>query len=105
MPKIAEINTICSEIGRENVKYEPDIETQVKNDGTKHSRVVVRVYPDKTNRDESGLIAFDTFIDDIYFKVKDMYEDYEEKGYMPGDEVENELDGETFGWNLTDEWI
>ncbi len=54
MPKIAEINTICREVGREAVYYEPEIVTEVKPDGTKVSRVVVRVYPDRNVKDESG---------------------------------------------------
>lgn len=29
VPKIAEINTICGEIGRENVYYEPEIIIEV----------------------------------------------------------------------------
>jgi hypothetical protein len=56
VPKIAEINTICREIGRENVFYEPEIVTDVKPDGTKLSRVVIRVYPDIKNKDESSSI-------------------------------------------------
>ena len=56
MPKIAEINTICREIGGENVFYEPEIVTDVKPDGTKLSRVVIRVYPDRKNKDESSSI-------------------------------------------------
>ena len=44
MPKIAEINTICREIGRENVYYEPEIQTEVLSDGRKLSKVVIRVY-------------------------------------------------------------
>lgn len=54
VPKIAEINTICREIGRENVFYEPEIVTDVKPDGTKLSRVVIRVFPDRRNKDESA---------------------------------------------------
>jgi len=44
VPIIAETNTICREIGKEQVYYEPDISTEVKSDGTKVSRVVIRVY-------------------------------------------------------------
>lgn len=59
MPIIAETNTICREIGREQIYYEPDILTEVKSDGTKVSKVIVKVYPDRTNREESGIIPFD----------------------------------------------
>lgn len=59
VPIIAETNTICREIGREQIYYEPDILTEVKSDGTKVSKVIVKVYPDRTNREESGIIPFD----------------------------------------------
>lgn len=102
VPKIAEINTICREIGRELIYYEPDISTEVKSDGTKVSRVVVKVFPDRTNREESGSIPFDTFTDEIYFNVKGMYEDFEENGFVEQQEAEEA--GESFGWSLSDSW-
>ena len=61
VPKIAEINTICREIGRENVYYEPEIETEVLSDGRKISRVVIRVYADRNNKDSSGIVPLDIF--------------------------------------------
>ena len=33
VPKIAELNVICREIGRDNVFYEPEIMTEVRTDG------------------------------------------------------------------------
>lgn len=39
VPKIAEINTICREVYRENVFYQPKITTVVKADGSKVSQV------------------------------------------------------------------
>lgn len=105
MPKIAEVNTICREVHRENVFYEPEIVTEVLPDGSKLSRVVVRVYPDRNNRDESGQIPWDTFTDKVYFDVKEVYEDAEEKNFVidPAS-INPDLDGETFGWALTDSW-
>jgi hypothetical protein len=100
VPKIAEINTVCREIDRENVYYEPEIVTDVQSDGRKLSRVVVCVYQDRNNRDSKGTIPLDTFIDKIYFDVKDLYEEAE--GF-PG-KYDKENDGETFGWALTDSW-
>lgn len=35
VPKINEINMICREIGRDNVMYEPEIDTEVFPDGRK----------------------------------------------------------------------
>jgi len=77
--------------------------TDVKPDGTKLSRVVIRVYPDRKNKDESSSIQLDTFSDKIYFEVKEIYEDAEEKGFNinPAD-INYENDGETFGWSLAD---
>lgn len=77
--------------------------TDVKPDGTKLSRVVIRVYPDRKNKDESSSIQLDTFSDKIYFEVKDIYEDAEEKGFNinPAD-INFDHDGEIFGWSLAD---
>jgi len=103
VPIIAEANTICREIGKETIYYEPEIATEVKSDGTKISKVVVKVYPDRMNKEESGIIPCDTFTDVIYFGVKDMYEDFEERGFQPINE-DPDADGETFGWSLSDSW-
>ena len=51
VPIIAEMNTICREIGKEQIYYEPEIATEVKSDGTKVSKVVVKVYPDRMDRE------------------------------------------------------
>lgn len=60
------------------------------------------MYADRNNRDSKGIIPLETFIDKIYFDVKDLYEEAEEKGF-PG-KYDKENDGETFGWALTDSW-
>lgn len=52
--------------------------TEVKSDGTKISKVIVRVYPNRANKEESGLIPWDTFTDSVYFQVKELYEEFEE---------------------------
>jgi len=104
VPKIAELNIICREIGRDNVYYEPEIVTEVKTDGTKNSQIVVRVYPDRNNKDVSSSIPWDIFTDKVYFDVKDLYDDYEEKNFVIEEEIDVETDGEIFGWNLTDSW-
>lgn len=77
--------------------------TDVRPDGTKLSRVVIRVYPDRRNKEESASIQLDTFSDKIYFDVKEIYEEAEEKGFNinPAD-INHEHDGEIFGWNLAD---
>ena len=103
MPKIAEINTICREIGIENVYYEPDIITDVKSDGSKQSKIVVAVYADRNNKDSRGEVPIETFIDKVYFEVKDLYEEAEEKGFPGNYNTEN--DSEVFGWSLTDSWF
>ena len=97
------MNTICREIKREYVHYEPDIITEVKSDGTQASKVVVRVYPDKLNREESTCIPWDIFNDKIYFDVKEVYEECEEKDFKIQD-ADKANDEETFGWNLADAW-
>lgn len=103
VPKIAETNTICREIKREYVHYEPDILTEVNNDGKQTSKVVVRVYPDKLNREESTCIPWDVFNDQIYFDIKELYDECEDKDFKITD-ADKENDEETFGWNLADSW-
>ena len=102
VPLIAETNTICREIGKENVFYEPDISTEVLADGNKVSRVVVRVYPDRLNKEESGVLPADTFTDVIYFNLKELFEEFEESNQVKDEDPEN--DGDTFGWSLADSW-
>lgn len=85
----------------EQVFYEPDINTEVKSDGTKVSRVVVRVYADRTNKEESGIIPCDVFTDVIYFNVKEKFEEFEDSGVV--DKVDDDA-GENFGWALSDSW-
>jgi len=103
VPKIAEVNTICREIGRDTVFYEPEITTEVNSDGSKVSRVLVRVYPNLADREESGVIQWDDFTDVVYERVKEMYEEAEENEFDKS-KVDTTNDGENFGWALADTW-
>jgi len=103
VPKISEINTICREVGRETVFYEPVINNDVQSDGTKVSKVMVKVYPDRTDREESGEIPWDDFIDTVYEKVKELYEEAEENNFDV-DTYDFSNDGQTFGWALAETW-
>ena len=67
------------------------------------SKVVVKVYPDRSNREECSIIPCDTFTDVTYFGIKDKYEEFEEGGFNVKEEDADDL-GETFGWNLSDSW-
>ena len=104
VPIIAETNTICREIGKEQVYYEPEIATEVKSDGTKVSKVVVKVYADRTDKENSGVIPCDTFTDNVYFNIKELYEEFEENNFQVKASEDPDDDGETFGWNLSDSW-
>lgn len=105
VPKVAEINTICKEVYRENVLYEPNITTDVNPDGSKVSRLVVRVYPDKQNLEEYNEITQTQFTDGVYFTVQELYENYEKNNFDVDEEtMDREMDGEVFGWSLTDAW-
>lgn len=105
VPKIAEINSICREVYRDDVLYEPFIQTEVRQDGTKVSQVAIKVYPDRNNLDESSLLAWDVFQDVVYFKVKDLYEDYEEKNFdIDERDIDRDEDGQIFGWSMSDSW-
>jgi hypothetical protein len=81
VPKIAEINSICQELKRDSYYYEPSIKLDVLSDGRKVSRVVCKVYPDRNNRDVFNILEFDRF-EDVYFAVKEKYED------LTGDDVD-----------------
>lgn len=77
MPKINEANIICRELKRETIMYKPDIFTEVNADGSRTSKVQVKVYQDRNNEDTVSIIPFDTFMDEIYFKVKELYDELE----------------------------
>jgi len=51
VPKIAEVNAICAELGKGDFLYEPEIITEIQQDGKRVSRVIVRVYVDKNNKE------------------------------------------------------
>lgn len=81
VPKISETNAICKEVGRTIVLYEPAIITNVNSDGTRTATVAVDVYPDRTNKDVKTTMPWDVFTDKVYFDIKDLYDDIEEKGF------------------------
>ena len=105
IPKIAELNTIAKECFRESVFYEPDISTEVKPDGSKVSKMMVRVYPDRNNIEESSLLPWEIFNDKVYFEVKELYDQYEEKNFEIDEAtIDKDDDGEIFGWSLSESW-
>lgn len=105
IPKIAELNTIAKECFREGVFYEPHIQTEVKGDGAKISKMMVRVYPDRNNLEESSLLPWEVFNDKVYFEVKELYDAYEEKNFeIDESTIDKDDDGEIFGWSLSESW-
>jgi hypothetical protein len=76
-------------------------------DGRKVSRVVCRVFPDRSNRDVFNILEFDRF-EDVYFAIKDKYES------LTGDDVDEatllkdlqnrETDAEVFGLSSESDW-
>lgn len=98
MPKIAEVNAICGELGKENYFYEPEIITQIQQDGTRQSRVVIRVYMNRENKEVFSQLTQPTFLDTVYLKIKEMYENmYDEEEGMKDD---FEVDDSAFGFDL-----
>ena len=77
VPKINESNMICRELKRENIYYKPDIASQTNPDGSRTFKCMVLVYPDKNKPDEFSKIPYDTFMDQTYFTIKDLYDDME----------------------------
>ena len=53
--------------------YEPEIITEIQQDGKRVSRVVVRVYPDKNNKEIFSQLSCPIFTDIVYLKIKDIY--------------------------------
>ena len=104
VPKINEANIICRELKRETIMYKPDIVTEVNAYGSRTSKVQVKVYQDRNNEDTASMIPYDIFMDEIYFKVKEMYDEKEQAGFI---EIEGDRsnDDETFGWSLAEQWI
>lgn len=86
VPKIAEINAICVEFGKEQFLYEPEIITEIQQDGRRVSRVVVRVYVDKNNREIFSQLSGPVFTDIVYQKIKDLY------GTLFDDDDDNDVD-------------
>jgi len=70
---IAEVNAISSEFGR-SFFYEPEVLIDIKKDGRKVSRVVVRLFVDKSDRSVYSQLEYPTFTDRVYFNVKEAYE-------------------------------
>ena len=86
------------------MKYVPAIINEVRPDGTKISKVIVKVFPDFEDDKEYGQIPCDIFTDNIYFDVKELYEEAEEKNFDATFLKDTEDDGEIFGWDLADCW-
>lgn len=108
IPKIAEVNNICQELNREPYYYEPEITTEVMPDGRKISKVVIRVYPDKSNKEVSAQLQFSTFQDEVYYSIKDLYDKLQddEAPDFDEDKILNDKsnDGEIFGFDKESDW-
>ena len=74
MPKVAELNAISIELGKDNFLYEPEILTTIKADGKRESRVVLRIYYDKSDKEVYSTLNMGIFTDVVYYKVKNLYE-------------------------------
>lgn len=93
------MNAICAELGKEQFLYEPEIITEIQQDGKRVSRVVVRVYVDKTNKEIFSQLSCPVFTDIVYQKIKDMYEtlfdDDDENNFDP-----RKVDDSAFGFDM-----
>lgn len=61
VPKINEMNQVCTELKRDDYLYMPHITTVVQPDGQKVTKVICRAYPDKNNPDDFVEIPFENF--------------------------------------------
>jgi hypothetical protein len=102
------VNNICQELNREPYYYEPEITTEVMPDGRKISKVVIRVYPDKSNKEVSAQLQFSTFQDEVYYSIKDLYDKLQddEAPDFDEDKILNDKsnDGEIFGFDKESDW-
>lgn len=99
VPKISEVNLICGEIGKQDFLYEPEILTQITQEGKRVSRVVVRVYVNKEHKDVYSQLGIRDFTDSVYMKVKEIYENM----FDEDDENDYDLDAiddSAFGFDL-----
>lgn len=74
MPKIAEVNAICAELGKDKFLYSPEITTDISGDGSRVTRVVVRLYPDKHDKEVYSQLDGGVFTDVVYMNIKEKYE-------------------------------
>jgi hypothetical protein len=84
--------------------YEPEILTEIKHDGTRFSRVVIRVYIDRDNKEIFSQLSMDDFSIVTYQNVKDMYEalfDDDEMNDANMDKVDDSVFGFDGGANNT----
>lgn len=96
MPKIAEVNAICAELGREHYLYEPEIVTQIMQNGKRISRVVIRLYFDKDHKNVYCVLPMSHFTDAVYHEVKDRYETLVDD--IEGNDVDlNQIPDSVFG--------
>ena len=75
VPKLTEVNAICEELGKRFI-YEPGIITEIQLDGRRMSRVIIKVYVDKDKKDVYSQLYFSTFLDTVYLRLKEMYDNY-----------------------------
>ena len=99
VPKISETNLICGEIGKENFLYQPEIVTQITQECKRVSRVVVRVYVNKNQKDVYGQLETGDFTDSVYMKIKEIYENAFDDDPDNDFDVKN-IDDSAFGFDL-----
>lgn len=94
---MAELNAICAELGKDNFLYEPEIVTEIRGDGKRESRVVLRVYVDRSDKEVFSQLSMGDFTDVVYERVKDVYE-----GMFDDDEIQQvpEVDDAAFGFDM-----
>lgn len=97
MPKVAELNAICGELGKDNFLYEPEIVTEISGDGKRESRVVLRVYVNKGDKEVYSQLSMGDFSEVVYQRVKDVYE-----GMFEDDEIQEQItvDDSAFGFDM-----
>jgi len=104
VPKLNEINCICSELKKDDYFYEPVIENYISSSGQPMPTIVVRAYPNRANRDKYNALDLAAF-EDVYFGVNEIYNDFQRREPDELDDFVIENEEYRFGLVKEHDWI
>ena len=103
IPQLNEVNEMCLQMGRIKYRYEPIITTEITPQGFHISKVSIKAFPDYSEKAFS-LLPYNDF-SDIYYKIKDKFEEFESNLSQGNVEQQNtESDATVFGISVKEDW-